>query len=108
MPVFDGYVAVDWSANARPKSGRDSIWIAVCDTDGPPQCENPRTREAAMERIQTLLDEATAKGSPAALWIRLSVRVSRAHSSEANWLWWLGGRLGADCRSHPGLSQQWE
>ena len=48
------------------------------------------------------------KRSPAALWIRLSVRVSRAHSSEANWLWWLGGRLGADCRSHPGLSQQWE
>ena len=59
--MFDGYVAVDWSANARPKRGRDSIWIAVCDTDGPPQCENPRTREAAMERIQTLLDEATAK-----------------------------------------------
>ena len=61
MPVFDGYVAVDWSANAQPKRGRNSIWIAVCDTDGPPQCENPRTREAAMERIQTLLDEATAK-----------------------------------------------
>ena len=60
MTLFDGYVAIDWSANATPKTGKDSIWIAVCDEDGPPRLENPNTRQAAMERIKTLLDEATA------------------------------------------------
>ena len=60
MTLFDGYVAIDWSANAKPKTGKDSIWIAVCDAGEPPSRENPSTREAAMRRIETLLDEATA------------------------------------------------
>ena len=62
MTLFDGYVAVDWSASTEPVDGANSIWIAICDPDGPPRLENPDTREAAMEHIKTLLDEATAKG----------------------------------------------
>ena len=62
MTLFNGYVAVDWSASTEPVRGENSIWSAICDPDGPPRLENPDTREAAMERIKTLLDEATAKG----------------------------------------------
>jgi precorrin-8X/cobalt-precorrin-8 methylmutase len=29
MPLFDRYIAVDWSANNQPKTGRDSIWACV-------------------------------------------------------------------------------
>ena len=59
MPLFDGYVAVDWSASTEPVDGANSIWIAICDPAGPPRLENPDTRELAMERINALLDEAT-------------------------------------------------
>ena len=61
MPLFQGYVAVDWSANARPKTGSDSIWIAVCDADGMRELLNPPTRQEAMDHVERLLDEATAK-----------------------------------------------
>ena len=59
MTMFDGYVAVDWSARARLKRGANSIWIAVCDAHGAPTLENPATRREAMNRIETLLGEAT-------------------------------------------------
>ena len=29
MTLFDAYLMVDWSAEARPKLGRDSIWLAL-------------------------------------------------------------------------------
>ena len=28
MALFDSYVMVDWSAESRPKRGKDSIWLA--------------------------------------------------------------------------------
>ena len=62
MPLFDGYVAVDWSANAAPKTGRDSIWIAVCDANGIRAPVNPNTRQAAMDYIEALFNDATAEG----------------------------------------------
>jgi precorrin-8X/cobalt-precorrin-8 methylmutase len=31
MPLFDRYIAVDWSSNSQPKTGRDSIWSCVGD-----------------------------------------------------------------------------
>ena len=58
MPLFNGYVAVDWSSKARRARGKDSVWIAVCDDCGPPVLENPATRQEAMTRIQTLLSKA--------------------------------------------------
>ena len=61
MTLFDKYVAVDWSANNTPKPGKDSIWIAVCDERGTPRLENHTTRQKAMDSIEKLLNEATAK-----------------------------------------------
>ena len=58
MPLFDGYVAVDWSSKARRARGKDSVWIAVCDDCGPPELENPATRQEAVTRIETLLSQA--------------------------------------------------
>jgi hypothetical protein len=34
--IFDRYVTVDWSANNRPKTGKDSIWICNLSADGEP------------------------------------------------------------------------
>ena len=62
MTMFDGYVAVDWSANGTPKTGWDSIWIAVYGTNRIRALVNPNTRRAAMDYIETLLNEATADG----------------------------------------------
>jgi precorrin-8X/cobalt-precorrin-8 methylmutase len=60
--VFDTYVIVDWSASAKPKRGRDSIWICVLsgDRDGP-WLANPPTRRKAGELLeQRLVEECEA------------------------------------------------
>ena len=62
MPLFHGYVAVDWSSKARRARGKDSVWVAVCDARGPLELENPATRREAMDRIETLLETATERG----------------------------------------------
>ncbi len=62
MKLFDGYVAVDWSARSEPTRGENSIWLAVRGTGGTVEYENPATRQEAMERIETLLRTATAEG----------------------------------------------
>ena len=41
MTLFARYVAVDWSAKATRATGKDSIWIAVCDTRGSPHLKTP-------------------------------------------------------------------
>ncbi len=51
MPLFDCYIAVDWSANNRPKSGRDSIWIAEFAAGVLAPSINPPTRHAAMAAL---------------------------------------------------------
>ena len=60
MKLFDGYMAVDWSANGEPKQGKDSIWIAIRGFGGAEEPENPATRRTAVERIASLLETATA------------------------------------------------
>lgn len=62
MTLFDGYAAIDWSANGVPKRGRDSIWIAVRGWGGTEDPENPPTRAEAVERIEGLLRSATSAG----------------------------------------------
>jgi precorrin-8X/cobalt-precorrin-8 methylmutase len=61
MTMFDGYVAVDWSASATPTTvdAANNIWIAICNAHGTPELENHTTRERAMDYIETLLGEAT-------------------------------------------------
>ena len=60
MKLFDGYVAVDWSANGKPKQGKGSIWIAIRGVSGTEESENPATRWEAVGRIERLLEKATA------------------------------------------------
>jgi hypothetical protein len=58
MTLFDAYVMVDWSANARPKTRRDSVWYSVLTRErgGPvPTCGNPATRQKAIEEITGIL-----------------------------------------------------
>ena len=62
MALFDGYVAVDWSANGKPKRGRDSIWLAIRGWGGTEEPENPATRVEAVARIEALLGRATDAG----------------------------------------------
>ena len=47
LPLFDRIAVVDWSASASPKTGSDSIWIAVLD-GGSCTLSNPPTRRAAL------------------------------------------------------------
>jgi precorrin-8X/cobalt-precorrin-8 methylmutase len=61
MPVlFDHYVIVDWSAAARPRIGRDSIWICHRGPHGE-SCENPATRHLAKRLLGEILAAATEK-----------------------------------------------
>lgn len=63
MPLFERYIAVDWSAANAPKRGKDSIWIAECDRDGQgPEPRNLATRSAAMAHIEARLRDARARG----------------------------------------------
>jgi precorrin-8X/cobalt-precorrin-8 methylmutase len=55
VPLFDTYVAVDWSAKATPATGTDSIWIAALDRDGEVALVNPPTRHAAARVLSDLL-----------------------------------------------------
>lgn len=58
--LFDRYVMVDWSANSKPKTGKDSIWIrSLGSTDESYDLiENPRTRVAARDRVREELAAA--------------------------------------------------
>ncbi len=59
MPRFDSYIMVDWSAAAVPKTGADSIWIAVMDRDRRGRrrairLRNPATRGEAKALLAAL------------------------------------------------------
>ena len=60
--LFDGYVAVDWSASAKPVLGENSIWICKRGWWGTPEPENLSTRVEAVKCIDTLLTDATKEG----------------------------------------------
>ena len=62
MPLFDGYIAVDWSAAAQPQPGANGIWIAALGQGGRPEVRNFPTRHVAIDYIATQLTEATAEG----------------------------------------------
>ena len=56
MPLFDRYIAVDWSAANTPRRGRDSIWIG----DSVAESVNPPTRHDAMAILTDRLLAARA------------------------------------------------
>jgi len=56
VPCFDTVVVVDWSANAVPKRGRDSIWSCLLDAaTGDVQVLNHPTRRCARDHLVQLL-----------------------------------------------------
>jgi precorrin-8X/cobalt-precorrin-8 methylmutase len=62
-PLFDTYAMVDWSASAVPKTGADSIWLAIARRDHAEAAPvNLPTRAAAALAIEQLLDEECASG----------------------------------------------
>jgi precorrin-8X/cobalt-precorrin-8 methylmutase len=56
MSEFDAYLMVDWSANSRPKRGKDSIWYCLLSRRNglveTVALENPPTRAYAVEAIR--------------------------------------------------------
>ena len=61
-PLFDAYVMVDWSAEARPKTGADSLWLTLLDRDGDERVDNPPTRAAAIALLADWLSDLSARG----------------------------------------------
>jgi len=63
MPIekmlFDAYIIVDWSANSKPKLGKDSIWLAYHEHGT--MLENVPTRSAARARVAQLLADAASR-----------------------------------------------
>ena len=66
MALFDAYLMVDWSAAAKPATGRDSIWWALLQRqDGETRLtrrENPATRAAATAAIADTLESLAVAG----------------------------------------------
>lgn len=62
MPLFDAYLMVDWSASARPKRGRNSIWACLLERDRDPIPVNPATRDETVFWIADRLSDLTARG----------------------------------------------
>jgi precorrin-8X/cobalt-precorrin-8 methylmutase len=63
MPLFDRYIAVDWSANNEPKPGKDSIWSCLASNrTADLNTENHRTRRAAESWLLAQLTAAVRAG----------------------------------------------
>lgn len=58
VSLFDRVVMVDWSANATPKRGRDSIWIADSESSA---VVNPSTRSEAMDAIDEVIETSISQ-----------------------------------------------
>ncbi|MDP6688289.1 MAG: cobalamin biosynthesis protein CbiG [Alphaproteobacteria bacterium] len=64
--IFDAYLIVDWSANAAPKRGADSIWYCLMERRGRGLRReflcNPATRWQARDEIAAILKDLAAQG----------------------------------------------
>jgi len=60
VPLFDAYLMVDWSSETKPKTGKDSIWLALAERTPAGLrlhvLENLATRATARERLADMLD----------------------------------------------------
>jgi hypothetical protein len=68
MTLFDAYLMVDWCANARRKTGKDSVWYSLLSrTSGGStlsRCHNPATRIKAIEEIGNILADCSERRVP--------------------------------------------
>jgi len=64
--IFDAYLIVDWSANATPKQGADSIWYCLLQRSSRGlsrrHLSNPSTRWQARGEIADILKDLAAAG----------------------------------------------
>jgi hypothetical protein len=64
--LFNAYVIADWSANAKAKTGADSIWIGVLRRDVRFQFVfesfNPATRAEAEKKLASILEDLGRRG----------------------------------------------
>lgn len=60
--IFGSYLVVDWSANGTPKTGKDSIWLALGRPGETALVENPPTRAEAVARLSSLIETEQAAG----------------------------------------------
>ena len=58
----DRIAILDWSAESRPKTGRDSIWLGIAGPDGAVEAENLRTRAEAEAHLHALAAKALERG----------------------------------------------
>lgn len=69
--LFQAYVAVDWSAAAKPTTGADSIWIGVLKRNVRFQlafeAHNPATRDEAEKMLEAILGDLSRKHERALL-----------------------------------------
>ena len=83
--LYDAHIAVDWSANGTPKTGKDSIWISESGERG----LNPSTREEAMAWIRDRVARARASGERLHIGFDFAFGLSRgagkALLGEAGW-----------------------
>ncbi len=56
MPLFDRYLIVDWSASNAPKTGKDSIWMALSEGTDLVWVHNAPTRLEAMALIRKVVE----------------------------------------------------
>ena len=67
--LFGAYVIADWSASAKPKTGKDSVWIGVLKRDVrfrlTFEAFNPPTRTAAEAQLRTVLADLRRRGDNA-------------------------------------------
>lgn len=62
MPIFDAYLMVDWSANSKPKTKKDSIWAAWLRRGNQLEVQNLSTREEARKFAIERLNSSVRDG----------------------------------------------
>ena len=105
MSRFDRVLVVDWSANATPKLGADSIWIGSAGAGAvPPQ--NIPTRRACMDVLRTEIAAACAAGQRMLVAFDIGFGFPRGFAAhltgraEALAVWdWLAERIKDDARN---------
>ena len=64
--LFDAYIAVDWSAAAKPVTGANSIWIGILARDARLRFQyrgvNMETRLKARAFLQDMVEKLTGRG----------------------------------------------
>jgi len=105
MSRFDRVLVVDWSANATPKLGADSIWIGSAGLGAVPP-RNIATRLASMEALRIEIASALRAGQRMLVAFDIGFGFPRGFAAhltgraEALAVWdWLAARISDDARN---------